>query len=399
MRPKCNLTNSASRRGAPFEKTDAPTRKASPKALLLVRHVCLGAALAVLAALAFVAYPARAAVTEAWVQRYNHNVVSNSTDQAIKVVCDAAGDIIVAGNTDEGVNGHDMLTIKYSGADGSVLWQKRYNGPTVDYAEAVAVDTSGNVVVTGSSGTDINDNGCCDSDYYTAKYAATDGALLWERRYNGPANGDDRPKAVAADDSGNVVVTGSSYGGRSYYDTDYYTAKYAAADGALLWEKRYNSPANGYDRANAVAVDASGNVVVTGTSFNGTNSDYYTAMYAAADGALLWERRYSGPGNFDDQAHAMAGDATGNVVVTGYDYYTAKYAAANGELIWERRGSPGGGSGGGSAVTLDGSGNVVVTGYSVNATNFDYYTAKYAGADGALLWEKRYNGPANGYDE
>src|SRR6266511_895261 len=382
MRPKCNLTNSASRRGAPFEKTDAPTRKASPKALLLVRHVCLGAALAVLAALAFVAYPARAAVTEAWVQRYNHNVVSNSTDQAIKVVCDAAGDIIVAGNTDEGVNGHDMLTIKYSGADGSVLWQKRYNGPTVDYAEAVAVDTSGNVVVTGSSGTDINDNGCCDSDYYTAKYAATDGALLWERRYNGPANGDDRPKAVAADDSGNVVVTGSSYGGRSYYDTDYYTAKYAAADGALLWERRYSGPGNFDDQAHAMAVDASGNVVVTGNSA--------TIKYLA-NGTAVWTNNAG--------ATSLAVDGTGNVVVTGYDYYTAKYAAANGELIWERRGSPGGGSGGGSAVTLDGSGNVVVTGYSVNATNFDYYTAKYAGADGALLWEKRYNGPANGYDE
>ena len=42
---------------------------------------------------------------------------------------------------------------------------------------------------------------------------------------------------------------------------------------------------------------------------------------------------------------------------------------------------------------MDGNGNVFVTGYSfLNPQYPDYYTAKYAAADGALLWEKRYNG-------
>src|SRR4029453_16786394 len=64
------------------------------------------------AALMGLANPARAAVTEVWVQRYN-NVVSNSTDQAFAVGSDAAGDIIVAGSTDDGNSGRDMLTFKY----------------------------------------------------------------------------------------------------------------------------------------------------------------------------------------------------------------------------------------------------------------------------------------------
>jgi len=110
----------------------------------------------------------------------------------------------------------------------------------------VAVDASGNVVVTGFS---VYSSGIYEN--YTAKYAAANGALLWEKRYNGGG------QAVAVDANGDVVVTGTS-------DHDYYTAKYAAADGALLWEKSYNGPANRDDRANAVAVDASGNVVVTG---------------------------------------------------------------------------------------------------------------------------------------
>src|SRR5215813_781486 len=75
--------------------------------------------------------PARAqspTVTEAWVQRYNV-LGKNSDDQAFTVASDARGDIIVAGYTDDRFNGQDILTIKYSGADGSVVWSRRYNGP------------------------------------------------------------------------------------------------------------------------------------------------------------------------------------------------------------------------------------------------------------------------------
>ena len=371
----------------------------------LARRACFWAALVVLAAFAFWPQPDQAAVTEAWVHRYN-NIVNNANDYAFKVVRDAAGDIIVTGNTDNRTTGLDMLTIKYSGADGSVLWQRRYNGPanSDDSPGAVAVDSSGNVVVTGASWNGKN------NDYYTAKYGATDGALLWEKRYNGPGNSDDQAQSVAVDGSGNVIVTGSSKNGPPNYDSDYYTATYAAADGALLWEKRCNGPANSDDRAQAVAVDGSGNVVVTGSSGNFPNADYYTAKYAASDGALLWEKRY----NDAYYAIAVALDANSNVVVTGAsavgidsfgnsirDYYTAKYAAADGALLWEKRyNGPANSFDEAHAVAVDANGNVVVTGYSYNAnfTNADYYTAKYAAADGALLWEKRYNGPANSDD-
>src|SRR5687768_4502378 len=113
---------------------------------LTVRRTRLPAALAVLAALSCAVHPAPGAVSEAWVQRYN-NMANNSNDKAVKVVHDAAGDIIVTGSSDDGVTGLDMLTIKYSGADGAVLWQRRYNGPRNtgdDHVQAVAVDGSGN---------------------------------------------------------------------------------------------------------------------------------------------------------------------------------------------------------------------------------------------------------------
>ena len=101
------------------------------------------------ATIALLPRPAQAAVIEAWVQRYS-NIASNVADQAVKVVHDAAGDIIVTG-TISGFDSQDRVTIKYSGADGSVLWQKRSSPGN---ARGLAVDGSGNVVVTGTSSDD-----------------------------------------------------------------------------------------------------------------------------------------------------------------------------------------------------------------------------------------------------
>ena len=264
----------------------------------------------------------------------------------------------------------------------------------------MAVDGSGNVVVTGSSG-----NGT-DDDYYTAKYAAADGALLWEKRYNGPANSDDCASAVAVDGSGNVVVTGYSYSGRNarLLHGQVCGGGRRAALGETLQrpgERRRPSPCGGGGRQRQRGGDG---VFLR----QRTNYDYYTAKYAAADGALLWEKRYNGPANSDDDASAVAVDGSGNVVVTGSSCSSGRNArllhgqvcgggrrAALGETLQrpgeQRRLRPGGG--GGRQRQRGGDGVFLTT-----ATNDDYYTAKYAAADGALLWEKRYNGPANGDD-
>lgn len=342
-----------------------------------------------------------------WEKRYN-DVTYNNSDLPSAIAVDASGNVIVTGSSEGNGTGQDYYTAKYAAADGALLWEKRYNGTgpevqTIDEAKAVALDASGNVIVTGSStGVGVN------KDFYTAKYSAVNGSLLWEKRFNGSSNGEDEASAIAVDASGNVIVTGYSYSATG--ENDYYTAKYAAATGALIWQIRYNGTGNSTDVANAVAVDASGNVIVTGSSWNNTDGyDYYTAKYAAATGALIWAKRYTKT-SFDE-AYALAVDTSGNVIVTGYssdvtgyrNCHTLKYAAANGALLWERRYNPANIYSQANAIGLDASGNVVVTGSATSATDIgmgftDYYTAKYAAADGALLWEKLYNGTGDQSD-
>jgi uncharacterized delta-60 repeat protein len=343
------------------------------------------------------------AVVEAWVQR--HSSGSSSVDEGRGVTVDSSGNIIVTGTVTAANGFYDHYTVKYAAADGAILWSKAYNGPgnSNDEGRAVAVDGSGNVIVAGTS---VGSGG--NYDYYTAKYAAADGAVLWEKRYNGTGNNTDEPAAVAVDAAGNVAVTGFSTGTGGNYD--YYTAKYRAADGVQLWEARMNGTGNGFDWAYGVAVDALGNVIVTGTSPAASNNfDYVTVKYAAANGAVVWSKRYNGPLNNRDEAYAVAVDSSGSIIVTGgsagvsgsTDCYTVKYAAANGAVLWEQRyNGPLSATDEAYALALDATGNVFIAGYTMRPPfgDQDYYVAKYAAGNGALVWDRTYNGPAGTFD-
>src|SRR5262249_24373065 len=193
-------------------------------------------------------------------------------------------------------------------------WIAFYNGGFgFDVASGMAVDDSGNIYVTGSSVGPGSCNFYC-SDYATIKYDPS-GTQQWVTRYNGPANDDDHPAAIAVDNSGNVYVTGASLGS-AWPNYDYATIK-DDTTGNQLWVARYNGPGNDMDFANAIAVDASGNVYVTGSSRGaGGDFDYATVKYDSS-GQQQWIARYNGPGNVDDEAYGIAVDASGNVYVTG----------------------------------------------------------------------------------
>jgi len=277
-------------------------------------------------------------------------------------------------------------------------WVALYNGPTSndDEATAMAVDGSGNAYITGKSlGTTYP-----DFDYATIKYNSA-GQQQWVARYNGPGTDDDEPAAIAVDDSGNVYVTGYSLNSPGGF-ASYATIKYNAA-GQQQWVARYSGTA-GASLATAIAVDSSGNVYVTGFSWApDTTFDYATIKYNSV-GQQQWVARYNGPGNFDDEAHAIAIDGTGNVYVTGgswddyTDYATVKYNSV-GEQQWVVRYSgPGHYLDDAKAIALDNFGNVYVTGSSYGPnTESDYATVKYNAA-GQQQWIARYNGPGNLWD-
>jgi hypothetical protein len=337
-----------------------------------------------------------------WTNSFNGP--ANEDDYANAVAVDGSGNVFVTGALTGSSDGpSDFATIKYSGA-GVPFWTNRSgNADGYDEGRAIAVDGSGNVFVTGPSWS----GGLFGStDFATIKYSGA-GVGLWTNRYNGLGNSFDFANAMAVDGSGNVFVTGHS--ARSNvppYNYDYATIAYSGS-GVGLWTNRYNGPGNDYDRANAMAVDGSGNVFVTGESYDsgGVNPDYTTIAYSGA-GVALWTNRYNGPGNSTDQARAVAVDGSGNVFVTGQsvgggsgnDYVTIAYSGAGMALWTNRYNGPGNSDDYAYAMAVDGSGNLFVTGQSVGGDgSFDYATIAYSGA-GVAWWTNRYNGPGNGFD-
>jgi hypothetical protein len=329
-------------------------------------------------------------VRQAWVAPYT----GLFDDEAVAIAVDHSGNVFVTGFTGA-PDYYAYVTIKYN-ARGQEVWTASYADPnSINFATAIAVDNSGNVYVTGESGTFDSGN----DDYATIKYNSA-GEEQWVARYDGPAADNDGATAIAVDDSGNVYVTGSSRG--SGTDVDYATIKYDSF-GQQQWVARYNGPGNGGDDAVAIAVDNSHNVYVTGSSFGGgTSQDYATIKYDSS-GQQQWVARYNGSGNGFDEASAIAVDGLGDVYVTGGSpgsdgitaYATIKYNAAGQEQWIARYNGPGTGSNGASAVGLDGAGNVYVTGTSFGSDgSYDYATIKYDTA-GQEQWASRYNGPGN----
>jgi uncharacterized delta-60 repeat protein len=333
-------------------------------------------------------------VQEGWIALYDGP--DNYDDEATAIAVDGSGNVYVTGFSFDADTDYDYATIKYN-STGQQQWVARYNGPEnyTDQATAITVDASGNVYVTGASSSNAG-----SLDYTTIKYNSA-GQQQWVARYEGPGGSDDVARAIALDGSGNIYVTGYSFGSGINYD--YATIKYNSA-GQQQWVARYDGPANSDDKAAAIAVDGSGGVYVTGGSYgSGFNYDYATIKYNSA-GQQQWVARYDGPANLDDGATAMAIDGDGNICVTGYstgsvgyDYATIKYNSA-GQQQWLRRyDGPAHSDDGATAISVDGSGFIYVTGYS-SGTGYDYATIKYD-TSGQQQWVARYDGTANLDDE
>ena len=341
-----------------------------------------------------------------WVSHYIG--LGNSIDHPIALSVDAAGNAYVTGSTQDSL-GHssDYLTIKYNAA-GVQQWIARYNGTgnSNDAPTALAIDGSGNVYVTGSS-TDSSTH----HDYATIKYNAG-GVRQWVARYNGPGNGDDGATALAIDSSGNIYVTGSSDDSTTFFNTfsEFATIKYNSAE-VQQWVKRYMSLGDPSNHATALAVDASGNIIVTGYSgyITGLLDRYFvvdsiiTVKYNST-GLVQWGARYKVSFLY---ATALALDASGNIYVTGSgtdssgapDYATIKYSATGVEQWVSRYNGPGKSADYASAIAVDGSGNIYVAGSSNGlGTASDYATIKYNSA-GSEQWVSRYNGPGKSNDK
>ena len=293
------------------------------------------------------------------------------------MAADIQGNVYVIGYV-EPVNFQDdvdFLTVKFD-ANGNELWRAN-PGPTnvSNLGHALAVDTSGSVYVTGTSEDGIGN----DIGYLTVKYS-TSGQELW-RAISHNAGAFDQPMAITADASHNVYVTGSSHFGLT---TDYFTVKYDA-NGVEQWRQATRGAVDGNYLGKALAVDGLGNVYVSGFGSGQGGTDCLTVSYDAT-GTERWRAtcNYLLSTSYTDIS-AIALDGSGDVYVTGttfapnvFEFVTIKYSSS-GSLRWLAFGYKGDGyhSAFVSDLVVDAAGNAHVVGTIENGVDYDYLTIKY----------------------
>ncbi|MEW6745193.1 MAG: hypothetical protein AB1486_20770 [Planctomycetota bacterium] len=300
---------------------------------------------------------------------------------------------------------------------------------------AMALDASGEVLLTGYAlSFDFPTTpGAYDTTYnggyydaFVAKLSA-DGATLLYATYLGGA-GSDGGFAIALGASGTTLVTGltsspdfpttpGAYDTSHNGDGDAFVARLSADGSSLLYGTFLGGSA--YDSGSAIALDASGTAVVTGLtvssdfpttpnaydrSWNGWG-DVFMVKLDSSGSTLLYATFLGGYG--DDRERALALDAAGAAVITGYtdsadfpttpgaydrswngwtDAFVAKLDSSGSVLLYGTfLGSAGYDQA--NAIALDASGAAVVVGYggAEFPTTPDAYDPTYNGNGDAFL--------------
>jgi hypothetical protein len=192
----------------------------------------------------------------AWAAQYNGKAGVAVFDAGVSVRHDGRGGLYVAGDSEPGATFKDYFLAKLNDATGALQWSRNWAGPNSDNVKGMAVDAAGRVVVTGESFHQSE-----PSDVVTVKFDGA-GNQLWARTFAGTSGQRDFPRRVVTDAVGNVYV-GARVNGTtpSLTETDTAVIKYLA-DGTEAWAYQY--PYGTRHTLGDVAIDAAGSLYATG---------------------------------------------------------------------------------------------------------------------------------------
>ena len=323
------------------------------------------------------------------------NVESTSSNISVTIhaiALDSADDVCFVGSQYD-ASGNEVAFVARCTTAGVIQWQRRitdaYTTPN-DISYGVAVDGSNNVYVTG-----LQRNSAGNQPAFLAKYN-TSGVIQWQRSltdiYTTPS---DIGRSVAVDSSANVYITGAQL--NSAGNGVAFLAKYNTS-GVIQWQRSltdiYTTPGDiGY----GIAVDSSANVYVAGQQRNSYGD--YPAFLAKYDttGAIQWQRSLTDTYTYPvDYGNAVAVDSSANVYVTGQQRnsagtvaFVAKYNTS-GVIQWQRSLtdayiSP---TVIGRGIAVDGSGNVYVTGQQDDSGGNTVGFVVMYNTSGAIQWQR-----------
>ena len=360
-----------------------------------------------------------------------------TTDQILAVTTDSSGNIYATGSTLSSRGDYDAFIVKTNSTGTTAIFYAIVGGTLGDdEGHGIAVDSAGNIYLTGVTAADDFPIVAVSSslagvgyDAFVAKVDPTGTKYLYAGFIGGGKNGgpsDDIAFALALDPNNNLWIAGATD------STDFPLSRTGAQrtlaggidgfisefdpNGNLLYSSYLGG--SGDDYIFGIGLDAAGNIYTAGstasTDFPGPSSGLQTSNGGGVDawvarmspgGALAWSTYLGGSG--DDEALALAVDASGTTYITG-DTASSNFPSANAfqsiygggprDIIAAKISPDGktllyssflGGSGDeiGNAIGIDFNGNAYIGG-STNSTNFPsnfgFQTANKGGVDGTI---------------
>jgi hypothetical protein len=303
---------------------------------------------------------------------YSTFLGGSGEDKGAGIVVDSAGNAYISGTTYSpnfpalpvptktapgafqstyGGNGDAFIT-KLNTTGSALVYSSYLGGSGSDAAQGVAIDSSGNAYLTGSTQSSdlptvnplqIGNNTCstsngvvtCGSDAFLAKVSPTGTSLVYST-YLGGSNAD-LAQAIAVDSAGNAYIAGYTYSTDFPTQNAFQSASGGGVDafismvdatGTTLSYSTYLG-GSGQDRAFGLTLDAVGTIYVTGDttsanfpttanafqSTNAGNGDAFVSKLALGGSILIYSTLLGGTSV--DQGTAIALDSGGNAYVTG----------------------------------------------------------------------------------
>jgi len=250
---------------------------------------------------------------------------TSSDDKGNAVAVDSSNNIYVTGETKGGIEGNtnsgnlDMFLVKYS-SSGGILWTKQLGTGNHDRSRDLTIDSSDNIFVTGYTwgGIDGNTNSG-GIDMFLVKYSSS-GVKQWTKQL-GTSEGD-QGEGITVDNSGNIYVTGVTSGGldgnTSAGLTDSFLVKYNSS-GVKQWTKQLGTSSN--DIAYDLVLDSSNNIYIGGYTegnldgnTNAGGSDISLVKYNSS-GTKQWTKQFGS--SAEDSVQDIAVDSSDNIYLTG----------------------------------------------------------------------------------
>ena len=352
-------------------------------------------------------------------------------DESYGMTTDAIGNVYVTGrfaNTVDFDPGSGTFNVTSNGANdafvqkldsnGNFQWVRQIGGSGWEFGKSIAVDLAGNIYTTGyfEDTVDFDPGPAVHEleskgfwDIFIQKLDAS-GNFEWAHSF-GNTNADEGHEVVT-DANGNVYITGQFSGtvdfdpGPAVFNMTSGKAYFILKldnNGVFQWATSLNASSVRFDYGTDIAVDASGNVYLTGefqgivdfdpgpavVNLTSNGLDDFFIQKLDVNGDFVWAKATGGVD--DDESKSIFTDVTGNVYVTGafhntvdfdpgpsmlnltsngrFDVFVQKFQS-DGTLLWAKS------FGGkeidkGTAVTVDGNGDIYVAGNYIDTVDFD----------------------------